>query len=143
MEASVSNSIWTSVYSVLIRQGLITCLSFVLLVAFRNVITISLPPQRNILNHRKHHTSVADRVHSPWSLIEYSYFLKNHILSSYKCSQESNFKAELIKMLLAGRSVRFGWVNILILLWFLNTPQVYYSFWRCQKFFFSCGLLNS
>lgn len=30
-------------------------------------------------------------------------------------------------MLLAGRSVQFDWVNILILLWFLNTPQVYYS----------------
>lgn len=34
-------------------------LPFVLLLAFRNVITISLPPQGNILNHRKHHTSVA------------------------------------------------------------------------------------
>lgn len=60
MEASVSNSIWASVYSVQIRWVLITCLSFVLLVAFRNVITISLPPQGNILNHRKHHTSVAE-----------------------------------------------------------------------------------
>lgn len=78
----------------------------------------------------------SSRDHSPWSPIEYSYFLKNHILSSYKCSKKSHFKAELIKMLLAGRSVRFDWVNILILLWFLNTPKVYYSFWRCQEKFF-------
>lgn len=38
--------------------GFRTCLPFALLVAFRNVITISLPPQGNIINYRKHHTSV-------------------------------------------------------------------------------------
>lgn len=77
------------------------------------------------------------RVHSPWSLIQYSYFFKNHILSSYKCSQKSNFKAELIKMLLAGRSVRFGWVNILIfIVVFKHSSGVLQLLEMSKKFFF-------
>lgn len=41
--------------------GFRTCFPFVFLVVFRNVITILLSPQGNILNHSKYHTSVAKK----------------------------------------------------------------------------------